>query len=1055
MLMACLRRVAALTLAGSALAVGAAPVDPASYAALRWRLLGPFRAGWATVVAGVPGDATRFYFGAADGGVWTTDDAGRTWSSLFDHEQVASIGALAVAPSKPSVLYVGTGQVTSRYDIVAGNGVYRSDDGGRTWSPRGLAATRHIGRLLVDPRDADVALVAASGAIFAPSRERGVFRTQDGGRSWEHVLFHDADTGAVDLASAADAPDIVYAALWQVRHYPWQAYFMPETGPGSGLWKSTDAGRTWSRLTGGGLPAGPLGRIGLAVGAGSAGRRVYATIGAGDASGLYRSDDAGVTWRRVNASRSLTGGYFSRLTPHPREVDTLYAMGRSLQRTTDGGATFEIVRGAPGGDDYHFMWIDPLAPERLIVGADQGAVVSLNAGRTWSSWYNQPTGQFYHLGADTRYPYRVTSSQQDSGTVSIASRSDYGQLTYRDWHPVGGDERDFALPDPADPEIVYSSGLGGRLSRFDERTGRVANVTPWPVNTYGRDPRGVRYRYPWITALAISPLAPHALYQGAQVLFRSSDGGRHWQTISPDLTGAVPNAEGCGGDVPRERASACGFGSIWTIAPSPRERDQVWVGSDNGRIHLTRDDGRLWVDVTPRGLPDWSKIAALEASPHDAATAYAAVDRHRLDDFGPEILRTRDFGRTWTRLHEGLPADEYVNVVRQDLREPRLLYAGTRGGVFVSFDEGEHWQPLDRGLPTSGVNDLLLRGDDLLAATQGRALWALDDVSPLRQIARQAPTGPLTLLAPARAVRVGGYEYRDTPLPREEPAAPNPPGGIALDYHVGPGFVGPLALEIADGAGRVLQRFSSQAAPPRVPAERYFEEAWLRPPEALPVGPGHQRVYWNLRGPRPRAPEYEYSIGAVPGVDTAATPQGALVAPGRYEVRLTAGTTTLRQPLLVEADPRRPPLPADLEAQLALYGEVSEALSRASAALDAAQALSERVERLLAAPVSRRTSAERTAATALRDELARVRQAAPPEQRLEALAGVLAGLATDLESADGPPSEPQRAAAAEYGRLVDEAVAGWRAWEARHAAQLRRIGVEPKPQPAETSKEAR
>jgi photosystem II stability/assembly factor-like uncharacterized protein len=1009
-----------------------APPSASALAGPRWRLLGPFRAGWATAVAGVPGDPARFYFGAADGGVWRTDDAGRTWEGLFQDQTVASIGALALAPSRPQVMYVGTGQVTSRYDIVSGQGVFRSDDGGATWTARGLAESRHIGDLRVDPRDPDVVLVAALGAIFAPSAERGVFRTQDGGRTWQQVLFHDADTGAVDLASADDAPDVVYAALWQVRHHPWQAYWAPDAGAGSGIWRSSDNGRTWTRLSGGGLPTLPLGRVGLAVGAGSGGRRVYASVIAGEAAGLYRSDDAGATWVRINPDRSLTNNYFSRLTPHPTQGDTLYAMGRSLQRSTDGGATFEIVKGSPGGDDYHAMWIDPLAPERQIVGADQGAVVTLNGGRTWSSWYNQPTGQFYHLGADTRFPYRVYSSQQDSGTVGIASRSDYGQLTFRDWQPVGGDERDFALPDPADPDIVYSSGLGGRLSRYDARTGRVANVTPWPEPTYGRHPLGVRYRYPWITALAISPLAPHAIYQGAQVLFRSTSGGRDWETISPDLTGADPAARDCGGAPPLERASACGFGTIWSIAPSPRERDQVWVGSDNGRIHVTRDGGRLWLDATPRELPDWSKIAALEASPHEAGTAFAAVDRHRLDDFRPYIWITHDFGRTWRLRNQGLPADAHVNVVRQDPLEPRLLFAGTRRGAHVSFDGGENWQALQEGLPTSGVNDLLVRGDDVLAATQGRALWAFDDIAPLRQIARHgAPTGVLHLYAPSRAVRVGGNENRDTPLPREEPTAPNPPAGVALDYHVGPGFTGALTLEIADANGRVLRRFRSDEAPARVPAERYFEQAWLRPAGALATSPGAHRVYWDLRGPRPVAPEYDYAMAAVPGADTPTLPRGALVAPGRYEARLVGGGVTLRQPIEVVADPRVT-LPAGaIDAQLALHADVAAKLERATRALEQHEALRRRLQ-------DAARGRAHAAAARLEARLAAL-EAAQPGERLTTVIGLLSGLAGDLEHADGPPTSPQRAAADEWGRQVDAALLRWQAWQREHAADLKRL----------------
>ncbi len=1036
MALVCRRALAGAVFASVAGLASAVAVPESAYSGLRWRLLGPFRGGWSTVVTGVPNQASVFYSGAADGGVWKTTDAGRTWFPIFEREGTASVGALAIAPTNPMVIYVGTGQVSTRYDVVAGDGVYRSADGGRSWASRGLRGARHIGRIVVDPRDPDVALVAAMGSMFAAGDERGVFRTTDGGASWTRVLFVDRDTGAVDLTVDPGGLDVVYAATWQARHRPWQAYYEPGRGPGSAIHKSTDGGRTWTRLEGHGLPSGPLGRIGLGAAVTTPhGRRVYATIDAAQGAGLYRTDDAGETWQQVNADPSLASSYFSRLTVDPRDQDVVYVMGRSLRRSTDGGRAFGVVKGSPGGDDYHFMWIAPGDTKRMVLASDQGSIVSVNGGSSWSSWYNQPTGQFYHLGADRRFAYRVYSSQQDSGTAGVATRSDYGQLTFRDWAPVGGDERDFALPHPADPEIVFSSGLGGRLSRYDARTGRVANVSPWPVNSYARRPESVRYRYPWITALAISPLPPHAIYQGAQVLFRSLDEGRTWQVISPDLTGAQPNAPGCAPDVPLERATPCGYGTIFTIAPSPLERDLVWVGTDNGRIHLTRDGGAAWSDVTPPALADWSKVASLEASPHEAGTAFAAIDRHRLDDFAPRILVTRDFGRTWSELGAGLPADAYVNVVRQDPLEPRLLLAGTRTGVAVSFDGGERWQSLKLDLPTSGVNDLLVQGNDIVAATQGRALWVLDDLHPLRHLARGLPSAAAHLFPPAKAWRIGGNENRDTPLPREEPSAPNPPAGVALDYLLNEAPSGPLRLEIRDASGRVVRRFSSDDPVPELRAERYFEEAWLPTPRALVAAPGGHRFHWDLRGERPRAFEYEYAIAATPHAGTALLPRGPLVAPGRYEVRLSVGAATLTQPLIVEADPRRPVPPEDVAAQLELYGQAEASLSSVTEAQAEQAALLERLRAAASVPESARTRAVREQARRLEADLSR---GAPHAEPLDEVAAVLRDLLIDLEGADGPPSEPQREVAREYGRRAEAALARWRAWRAARVPAFER-----------------
>jgi photosystem II stability/assembly factor-like uncharacterized protein len=1002
-------------------ALPAAPVPPESYSALQWRLVGPLRGGWATAASGVPGQPETFYFGAADGGVWKTTDAGRTWTSLFDHEGAASIGDLAVSQSDPSVLWVGTGQVTTRWDIASGNGVYRSRDGGKTWEHRGLSDSRHIGRVWVDPRNPDVVLVAAAGHHFGSNAERGVFRTADGGAHWDKVLFVDELTGATDLAADLAAPDTIFASLWQVRGYPWQSYFIPNVGPGSGIWKSTDTGKTWTRLSGHGLPEGPLGRIGLAVAPGSRGARIYATIDAAPGSGiagLFRSDDGGGTWQKVNATSSLAGAYFASLTVDPRHQDTVYVMGQSIRRSTDGGKTFEFVRGAPGGDDYHFLWIDPQHPERMITAADQGTVITVNGGASWSTWYNQPTGQFYHVATDDRFPYWIYSGQQDSGTVAVASRSDYGQLTFRDWHPVGGDERDYDIPFPGNPDIVYGSGLGGRLSRWDARNGQVTNVAPWPISSYGQDPRNVRYRTTWITALAISKLAPHAIYLGTQVLFRSLDGGQSWEIVSPDLTGAKTNAPDCSGNVPVERAKACGFGVIATIAPSPLEKDTVWVGTDSGMIQVTRDGGKSWQDVTPPHLADWSRVAQIDASAISAGTAYAAVDLHRMDDLRPSVYVTHDFGKSWRAAQAGLPEDASVNVVRQDPAQPDLLFAGTRRGAFVSFDDGGSWQPLQLNLPTTGVNDLTIHGNDLIAATEGRSIWVLDDYSPLRHLKTAA--GTAVLLPPATAWRLSPNQNRDTPLPLDEPRAANPPTGAVIDYELPAAVRGPVVLDFLDSQGKVVRSFRSDETPKRLEAGQYFAEDWLQAPAALPARPGHNRFVWNLRGPRPRALEYEYSIAAVPGADTPELPQGLFILPGTYQARLTVDGRATSQPLTVVMDPRVDVKPADLTAQHDFYAAVAQALEKVTEAQEQVQAAADRLKNAQEEEAKRRAAAIAVFQGGRRGG---------SEDNLATIAGVLSPLATDVEGADSAPTAPQREVFEIYRKRLETALAHWRAFD--------------------------
>jgi len=1002
--------------AGSLVAQG---IPGSRFSALHWRLVGPFRGGWATAVAGVPGRPATFYIGSADGGVWRTTDAGVTWRPLFNRYGSASIGALTVAPGNPRVLWAGTGQVQQRWDIVDGDGVYRSTDGGDTWTHVGLEDTRHIGRIWVDPRNAEIALVAALGHNFGANEQRGIFRTENGGRTWTKVLGRDADTGAVDIAGDTALPDVLYASLWQVRRHPWLDYWQPTIGPGNGIYKSTDGGRTWAPVGGSGLPKGPVGRIELGVAPGTSARRVWALIVAPVDDGLYRSDDGGGTWTRINSDPGLGSDYMSEVVPDPRNPDVVWTMGRSLHRSQDGGKSFVLAKGSPGGDDYHCLWIDPTDAQRMITGADQGAVVTQNGGRTWSSWYNQPTGQFYRLATDNRFPYWIYSGQQDSGTVAIASRSDYGQITVREWHPVGGDERDGDVPDPSNPDIVYGAGLGGRLSKWDARTGQVQNVTPWPVSSYGERPGTSRYRYSWITPLAISPRPPHAIYMGAQVLFRSTDGGQSWQTVSPDLSGAMPGAKGCEDDVTIERATACGYGVIFAIAPSPAADGLVWIGTDNGRVQVTRNDGATWTDVTPPGMRDWTKVNIIDASATDPGTAYVAADRHRLDDFHPLAWRTHDFGKTWTEIGGGLPDGAWVGVVRADAKRRGLLFAGTSRAIHVSFDDGDHWQSVQLDLPTTGINDLLVHGDDVIVATEGRGIWSLDAIGPLRSAAEAAPANLPVLSPPPVAYRLRANNNKDTPLPPEEPRGENPPVGAIVDYVLTEAPASPVIIEIVQAGGAragetIVRRFHSDEKPTRPPADVYFAESWLATPAIPTAHAGHNRFVWDLRYPAPRALEYEYSIAAVPG-GAKPTPEGAFVLPGTYEVRVTIDGKTLGQPLTVVMDPRADTPAGDLAALLAFEREVEGQMSRSA---DLAEAANATRTRLSAARDAAKDADARAAADhALRD-FERVAGGVPDENPA-AINAILASVARDLESADLAPTQPQRETLASCRQALD------------------------------------
>src|SRR2546425_3305865 len=794
---------------------------------LDWRMLGPFRGGRVAAVCGVPGRPDEFYFGHVNGGVWKTKDAGRTWFPIFDDQPVASIGALAVAPSAPDVIYAGTGESTLRDSTGFGNGVYKSTDAGRTWTHLGLDETQHIGKIAVDPRNPDVVFVAAIGHLYAANPDRGVFRSRDGGRTWQKVLYKDENVGAIEVVIDPTEPRVVYAGLWNTRRPPWFTY-APTNGPGGGIYKSTDGGSTWRQLTAGLPPAG-IGRTGIAI-APSNPRRVYAVVdclvpdpnapappppapgrpapppGQG---GVFRSDDAGGTWRRISADQALwgRGWYFEKIAVDPKDAGLVYVPNVAVNRSRDGGQTWDVIRGSPGGDDYHQVWIAPQNPDVLIVASDQGAIITRNArtadprAMTWSSWLNQPTAQIYHASVDYRFPYWVVGAQQDSGAVAVRSRGKFAQISQRDWEPIGAaGESGYATGDPLHPGVIY----GGEGSRWDLETNLSVPNTAAPKGTETD-------RADWTQPLVLSPADPPALYYARHVLFKTTDGAHTWTQISRDLTRPDP---GIPPNLDRAAAAATDRngqrGVIYAVAPSPLRAPLIWIGTDDGLIQVPSDDCTAWRDVTPSALTAWCRVTGIEASHFDADTAYASVDRHQLQDFAPYIYRTRDQGRSWQPITVGLPEGVYVHVVKEDLLRRGLLFAGTERGAFVSFDDGDHWQPLQRNLPVTSVRDFVVYGNDLIVATHGRGFWVMDDISALRQINDEVLQADAWLFRPADAINVIPGDDDGTPLQRDEPQAQNPPDGAVLDYYFKAAASGAVTLELLDAAGKIMRKWPAE-----------------------------------------------------------------------------------------------------------------------------------------------------------------------------------------------------------------------------------------------------
>ncbi len=882
------------------------------FAALHWRLIGPFRGGRTVAVAGVSARPGTFYMAPNNGGVWKSDDYGRTWNPIFDGQSSGSIGALAVADSNPNVIYAGSGEGLRRPDLSTGDGMYRSNDAGKTWLHQGLRDGQQIAAIAVDPRNAQRLYVAVLGHPFGPNAERGLYRSIDGGATYHKILGTGEDQGAVSVVIDPRHPDTVYAALWASRNGPWNLTQVYEQHQHSGLYKSVDGGDTWTQLTTG-LPRA-VGHIGIAV-AGSDSNRVYALVEEpGDACGIFRSDNAGATWTQTTSESRVCGRAedFAGITVDPQQRDIVYSANTTTYRSIDAGKTWTGIKGAPGGDDYHTVWIDPANPKIILLGVDQGATLSTNGGVTWSSWYNQPTAQFYHVITDDRFPYRVFGGQQESGSAEVWSRGNDGAITFREFHPVGTEEYGYVAPDPLHPWRIY----GGKATVYDERTGQTRDVSP----TYDR----TRFRFDRTNPLVWNRVDGRTLYLGLNVVFATRDGGRTWQQISPDLTrarpGQPPTLAHFNTDDPHAGRHR---GVIYSLAPSYVDRRLLWAGTDDGLVWITRDGGAHWRNVTPPGLTAWSRVTQIDGSHEDRLTAYVAVSRQRLNDLHPMIFRTRDGGMTWQSITAGLPATEPVNTVREDGKRRGVLFAGTEKTVYVSFDDGARWQSLQGDLPATSIRDLVVHGDDVVVGTHGRSFWILDDIEPLRQQAAAAGSTGVRFFAPAAAYRVRDNTNPDTPLPPEEPVGQNPPAGAILDYTLGSPVRGPVRITITDAAGALVRTFASSDVAPPIDPEIDVPTYWLRPAPIPPATPGDHRFVWDLHAMSPHALESGYPIAAIVH-DTPREPRGILVLPGTYTVALTVGGRTLRQKLIVRMDPRVETSRADLRAQHAL-GELAVA----------------------------------------------------------------------------------------------------------------------------------
>ncbi len=1057
------RWVLAWLLLASMAAVAVAQQFPESaYQEMRWRMIGPFRGGRTRAVAGVPGHPTVFYIGVVNGGVWKSDDAGRTWTPIFDAQPTQSIGAIAVAPSDPNIVYVASGEGLQRPDLSVGDGIYKSSDAGKTWTHLGGRDGLQIPSLAIDPRDPNRLFAAVLGHPYGPNEDRGIFRSTDGGENWQKVLYKDENTGGDDVAIDPSDPDVVYATLWEARQGPWE-YGNSYGASEGGIFKSTDGGSNWRRLTHG-LPNGVI-QAHLAI-APNRPSRLYAAVAtahtgeyeSGQGLGIYRSDDAGESWERITTdarpAMRIGGGDLPMLDVDPKNPDVVYSASIVTFRSADGGKTWTGIRGAPGGDDYQNLWIDPSDPNVILLVGDQGAIVTVNGGQTWSSWFNQPTAQLYHVQASHTFPYRVCSGQQESGSVCIATRGNDGEITFRDWHPVGAIEYGYVAPDPLDADVVYGAGTN-EVSKFRWSTGQVQNVTPIPVRTG-------QTRVDRTQPLMFSPVDPRTLYYATNVVFETANGGRSWQAISGDLArqpAGVPASLGHLAD--KDPNAAKQRGVVYALAPSFKSVNTLWAGTDDGLVWVTRDGGKNWKNVTPPELTPWSKVTQITASHFDDVSAYASVSRFRIDDLRPYLYRTHDGGRTWQAIAQGLPENAPVDTVREDPVRKGLLFAGTETSVWVSFDDGDHWQSLQLNLPHTAMRDLWIHDHDLIVATHGRSFWVLDDLTPLEQLTDSVVRSEAFLFKPEPATRVRRDTNTDTPIPPDEPAGENPPDGAILDYLLPQAASDPVTLEILDSRSRPVRRYSSADQPSATPAElerQIIPLYWIRMPKVLPASPGMHRWVWDLHYPAPESPRPRYPISAVPH-DTPRTPLGPRALAGQYTVRLTVNGHGFTAPLTVKMDPRVKTPFVELQQQFQMEIRLASLMTRSTEAVRQARSVSDQLKRLsgqASGEVGESIAPLTTKLTALVGSSERHVGPSARELTLSRMDSTLDTLYEEVDRADVAPTLAQVNAVVQSERDFSEVMKRWEEFKTadlvvlnRHlrAAGLPEVRLESKPRP--------